>query len=82
MQVRIPFSLTAVAVSLALGYAACSDSVTDPNRLVEVDGPAVSVGNGTARAVVFRRGSDVTSIGIQLTDGALTNLPTTMPATE
>ena len=80
MQPRTTISL--VAVTLALGYVACSDSVTDPNRLVEVDGPPVSVGNGTARAVVFKRGSDVTSIGIQLTDGALTNLPTTMPGTE
>ena len=82
MQPRSTISIAAVTVALALGYTACSDSVTDPNRLVEVDGPAVSVGNGTARAVVFKRGSDVTSIGIQLTDGALTNLPSTMPATE
>jgi len=79
---RSTFTLAAAAVALALGYAACSDSVTSPDQLVEVDGPTVSVGNGTARAVVMKRGNDVQSIGIQLTDDALTNLPTTMPATE
>ena len=81
MQHRSTISIAAAAIALAVGYSACSDS-TAPQSLVEVDGPPVSVGNGTARAVVFQRGGTVQSVGIQLTDDALTNLPTTMPATE
>ena len=82
MHLRRSLVVAAVALPLALGYAACSDSSTGPEPLVEVDGPPVSVGNGTARAVVMKRGDDVQSIGIQLTDDALANLPATMPMTE
>jgi len=82
MEQRRKLAAVLTVACLTLGYAACSDDVTDPQPLVEVDGPSVTVGNGTARAVVMKRGSDVQSVGIQLTDDALTNLPTTMPATE
>lgn len=82
MQHRNTTALAVMGLALAIGYSACSDGITDPGRLVELDGPAVSVGNGTARAVVFKRGNDVQSVGIQLTDDALSNLPTTMPMTE
>ena len=81
MHRRRTITLTVAALGLTIGYAACSDSVTGP-QLTELDGPSVSVGNGSAHAVVVKRGSTVQSIGIQLTDDALTNLPTTMPATE
>jgi len=73
---------TLAAVCIALGAAACSGNDTGPRSPTELDGPAVTVGNGTARAVVMQQDGQVTSIGIQLTDAALTGLPTTMPMTE
>jgi hypothetical protein len=82
MEQRRKLAAVLTVACLTLGYAACSDEVTGPGPLVEVDGPSVTVGNGSARAVVMKRGGDVQSVGIQLTDDALTNLPATMPATE
>ena len=76
------FAFTLAAVGLAFGYAACGDGITQPRKLVQHDGPSVTIGNGSAHAVVLERGDKVQSIGIQLTDDALTNLPTTMPMTE
>ena len=69
-----------LAVALAVG--ACSDESVAPTATTELDGPTVAVGNGTARTVVIEQGGRVSSIGIQLTDGALTGLPATMPMTE
>jgi hypothetical protein len=84
MHYRRTLSLSAIAVVAALGFGACSDSdsITEPDPIVVLDGPVVSVGGGSAHAVVVKQGDAVKSIGIQLTDDALTNLPTTMPATE
>ena len=84
MQRRSTIPLAAVTLALSLGFWACSDSdsITDPVPTVVLDGPVVSVGGGSAHAVVVKVGDAVTSVGIQLTDDALTNLPTTMPATE
>jgi len=79
---RRAITFTIAALGLALGYSGCNDDTTGPEPVVELDGPAVAVGNGSARAVVMEQGNTVQSIGIQLTDDALTNLPTTMPATE
>jgi hypothetical protein len=70
------------ALAVALSLAACSDSDTAPAPLTELDGPTVAVGNGTARAAVMEQEGQVASIGIQLTDGALTGLPATQPMTE
>jgi len=81
MHRRSTLIFAVAALGLAVGYAACSDS-TAPQALTELDGPSVSIGNGSAHAVVMKRGSTVQSIGIQLTDDALTNLPSTMPGTE
>lgn len=70
------------AIAVVLGVASCSDESVTPPAPTELDGPAVSVGNGTARAVVMEQNGHVTSIGFQLTDNALSSLPSTMPATE
>jgi uncharacterized protein len=84
MHQRRTSTFAVAALALALGFWGCSgdDDITDPPKVVELDGPAVAVGNGTARAVVMKQGDDVESVGIQLTDDALANLPATMPMTE
>jgi hypothetical protein len=84
MHQRRTCTFVVAALVVALGFWGCSDddSITEPPKIVELDGPAVSVGNGAARAVVIKQGDGVTSIGIQLTDDALANLPATMPMTE
>lgn len=69
-------------LAVVLSLSACSDSDAGPAAPTELDGPAVTVGNGTARTVVVEQGGTVTSIGIQLTDAALTGLPDTQPMTE
>jgi hypothetical protein len=75
-------ALSTLALALAVGAAACSDSSTAPAVSTELDGPVVTVGNGTARTVVMERNNAIVSIGIRLTDDALTGLPSTMPMTE
>lgn len=75
------YKLAALAMALAVAACGGDDNITTP-ATTELDGPAVTVGNGTARAVVMKQGNQVTSIGVQLTDAALTGLPSTMPATE
>ena len=63
----------------ALGFvAACSDNTTAPGATHELDGPSVAVGAGTARVYVLEYGSTPTSIGIELSNGALTALPDSM----
>jgi hypothetical protein len=74
----VPVAVLAAALTLG----ACSDESVAPTATTELDGPTVAVGNGTARTVVIEQGGRVSSIGIQLTDGALTGLPATMPMTE
>lgn len=71
-----------VVFAAVLSVGACSASDAGPAPLTELDGPAVAVGNGTARTVVMKQGGTITSVGIQLTDGALTGLPDTLPATD
>jgi uncharacterized protein len=78
----LPALSTLAFVCFTVGITGCSDSSTALTGTTELDGPAVTVGNGTARTVVIKRGDVITSIGIRLTDGALTGLPATMPMTE
>ncbi|MGH7648037.1 MAG: DUF5602 domain-containing protein [Gemmatimonadaceae bacterium] len=56
---------------------ACSSDTTAPVAK-EIDGPPVSVGNGTAQAFVTMRGARATAIGIAITDGAFSGLPADM----
>lgn len=67
-----------VIISAALVVAACSGDSTAPQAAVEVDGPAVSVGNGTAQSFVLQHDNIVTTVGIKLSDGALDGLPADM----
>ncbi len=67
-----------VIIAAALAIAACSGDSTAPKDAVEVDGPAVSVGNGTAQSFVMRHDNVVTTVGIKLSDGALDGLPADM----
>lgn len=66
--------LSVAALSIA---GACSDDTTAPDTH-ELDGPTVSVGNGTARVYLLEHGSTATSIGIELSESALTALPDSM----
>jgi hypothetical protein len=65
-------------IAAALAVAACSGDSTSPDAAVELDGPAVSVGNGTAQSFVMEHDNVVTSVGIKLSDGALDGLPADM----
>ena len=59
-------------------FAACSsDDSTSPDAAHELDGPAVSVGNGTAQAYVVTSPNGTSSIGVALTANALNGLPST-----
>jgi hypothetical protein len=80
---EVPRTLATLAtLAVVFSLAACSDSGTGPAAATELDGPAATVGNGTARVVVMEEGGEATSIGIRLTDDALSGLPSTMPMTE
>ena len=68
------------ALMAVLTAVACSDSTGTGNR-VELQGPAVTIGNGTARTVVVKQGNTVTSIGVRLTAGVLAGLPPATPGT-
>ncbi|HET7550103.1 MAG TPA: DUF5602 domain-containing protein [Gemmatimonadaceae bacterium] len=67
-----------VIMAAALAVAACSSDSTSPDAAVEVDGPPVSVGNGTAQSFIMQNGKVVTTVGIKLSDGALDGLPAEM----
>jgi hypothetical protein len=71
--------------ALVLGMvvtAACSDETAAPaNRTFK--SPAVVVGGGMARSeLVFNGADELESISVVFTEGALTNLPATLPNTE
>ena len=66
--------LTAAAICVA---TACSDSIT-PHE-IELQGPSVNVGNGTARTFVRETSvTHPTAIGVELSASALDGLPTDM----
>jgi Domain of unknown function (DUF5602) len=58
--------------------AGCSDDTTAPGKTHELDGPTVAVGSGTARVYVLEQGDTPTSVGIELSAGALDALPDSM----
>lgn len=62
-----------LAITGAL-LAACGSGEA-PSGPSELDGAAVAVGNGTASAFVVQGSSGPTTIGVKLTPGALTGLP-------
>ena len=72
---RVLPALLCVATAMTIG--ACSDNTTAPDTH-ELDGPTASVGNGTARVFVLEHGTTPTSIGIELSESALTGLPDSM----
>jgi hypothetical protein len=67
-----------VCLAATVAVAACSDGTTSPGTAHELDGPAVAVGNGTARVYVLERGDAPETIGIELSEAALTGLPDSM----
>lgn len=71
---------TAIVVIASLGVAiACSDSTAAVDRSTLTYGPSVAFGQGTARTWVQTDASGAAaSIGIALTESALTGLPTTV----
>ena len=71
---------TATVAIATLGVAiACSDSATGVDKSALVYGPTVAFGQGSARAwVQTDAGGAASSIGIALTETALTGLPTTV----
>lgn len=64
-----------LAASTALLAACGSDSSTSAGP-AEVDGPAVNVGNGTARTYIAFGSHGVATLGVKLTTSALDGLPT------
>jgi hypothetical protein len=70
--------LAAAAVTIAI-VAGCSGAEPiAPNALRTAYGPAQSLGNGTARTyVTFNNAGRPRTMGVALTEGALTNLPQT-----
>lgn len=72
----------AAGLALSAAFAACGQDSVGPAQARELTGAPVSVGNGTARTFVRDSAGTVTAIGIELTDAALTGLPSTMPMTE
>jgi hypothetical protein len=73
-----PLARRGIVLATIVLTAACSDSTSASSSVRELDGPEVAVGNGTARAFVIMRGDSATSVGIALTDAALTQLPNSM----
>ena len=65
----------AFAVTLAGAIGAACGSDTAPKAPSELDGAAVPVGGGTASAYVVQGPNGPTAIGVKLTPGALTGLP-------
>lgn len=65
------------AAALAATFACSNDSVA-PSSPQEIDGPAVTVGSGSAHVFITTSGSRTTGIGIALTDGVFTGLPDSM----
>jgi hypothetical protein len=55
----------------------CNAASTAPAANRDVLGPPTTVGNGTARTFVVMAGDRPLSVGIQLSDAALQNLPVT-----
>ena len=68
------------AAMLSLAAARCSGNTTAPNAVTELDGPSVSIGSGTVHTFALRSGRDVTTLGVNISDDALTALPDTMAA--
>jgi hypothetical protein len=65
------FAITAIAV-------ACSDSSTGPGVSRELDGPDVTIGDGDAHTYAIANNDGVRSLGIVMSDAALTGLPDTL----
>jgi hypothetical protein len=82
MRAVLTTLVTLAGAALVVGVASCSDDNVTPPAPTELDGPSVTVGNGTAHAVVIEQDGQIRSIGVQLSDNALTGLPATMPMTE
>jgi len=78
MPCAIRSSLVPVAALVCLVVAGCDSDAIAPETAQELDGPAVAVGSGTARAFVVMDGGTARSVGIALTDDALQGLPSTM----
>lgn len=72
----------AAALVLAAPLSACSDGTTTaPNKLFR--SPSVAVGAGMARTEMeFDRSDQLLAFRVVFNEGALTNLPTTLPGTE
>ena len=69
--------LVTVAAVGALTIAGCNNNETGPLTTHEVTGTAANVGNGTARTYAVMQGDKAVSLGIELSDAALQNLPAT-----
>ena len=85
-RLAIPDRTLAGAVFLAalavLAFTSCSDT-TNPSDAGVFSGPAVQVGSGEARTVVtLDPAGNPVSMAVVLSEGALSNLPSTMPASE
>jgi hypothetical protein len=65
-------------VTLSSALLACGDDSTAPDNSRELDGSTVAVGNGTARVYVLEQGATPTSIGVELSNSALSGLPDTL----
>ena len=65
-------------LAVAAAVVACSNDSTAPDNTRELDGPTVTVANGTARVYVLEQGTTPTSIGVELSNAALSGLPDTL----
>ncbi|HET9983156.1 MAG TPA: DUF5602 domain-containing protein [Longimicrobiales bacterium] len=76
----VPRGVLALVALLSAGLvlAACDEGSTAPGDRHELLGEAVTVGNGVARTFAVDSGGRIASVGIELTEGALAGLPSTM----
>ncbi|MEP6833652.1 MAG: DUF5602 domain-containing protein [Gemmatimonas sp.] len=70
----------ALLTAAALVAVACTDDATQPNLAGTRYGVSQALGAGTARTyVTLDAAGNPTSVGVALSEAALTNLPMTLP---
>ena len=74
--------VSATCVTTLIAMSGCGDSATAP-REETFRGPQVAVGAGMAWSeMVFDTSHELAGLSVVFTEGALSNLPPTLPATE
>ncbi len=80
VRVSAAAAVALTLISAATSLVACSDEATSPAAARLVYGASQTLGAGTARTyVALNAAGKPTSVGVALTEAALTNLPTHVP---